>query len=381
MFMNVHEAMLRGVIRSLVVEAAKSSDDSLLSSKVLGYAAEWAVYVASGGADDVLSDSRIVHQYENATVNAQAQFDSTYQKLKLAARAAIVDFENTSRVTVGSALESPGAGTRPVDVETTRADIHVKYNDFKRLIGFQKQDDPPINPGEEKSLTSSEGFSGTAGVYDASLMQFFDEIDSIAGQLSSTSRKWLTGTQARYAAARERHMRGSRLGGRSAAKKFGEDSPEYEGFLQLRVAYQEAVKIVGRDRFYEILDANGFKDVLLKEIEQLIFRSQNVVLRGKKPKTIIFAKFAGPDSAKRDFSNPVTCKFYDYNRLLNIPANDDLSSRMEVVETGGGAGATTTFYKIVDINNPSIVYFEIEFRLDGDSHPPQLKVGKGMLSY
>jgi hypothetical protein len=43
-------------------------------------------------------------------------------------------------------------------------------------------------------------------------------------------------------------------------------------------------------------------------------------------------------------------------------------------------GPTTIFYQVVDIDDESKVYFQIEFRLDGDSHPPQLKTGRAIMS-
>ena len=42
------------------------------------------------------------------------------------------------------------------------------------------------------------------------------------------------------------------------------------------------------------------------------------------------------------------------------------------------AGQTTTYYLVVNKENPSMIYFMIEFRLDGDGHPPQLKTGPAL---
>ena len=265
-----------------------------------------------------------------------------------------------------------------------------------------------------------------------SLLQFFKKIQSKANSvyknLDPESIKYLTSREK----AELRAIHGpsddkARLGGRKKAKSFGEDSFEYAEFLALRLAYQNALKLVGRNLFYEILEENGFKEALLRDIENLIFKSKNKVQvsvgkgkfkSGKDAKAIIFAKFKGPDSGG-DLAADVTCEYYDYSELLGIGKGSNkaknIAEKMIVKEFGGAfdipaaatgaqknaakkssgkiekeaeaAGAipdekapTTIFYQVVDIKDESKVYFEIEFRLDGDSHPPQLKTGKGIIN-
>ena len=58
----------------------------------------------------------------------------------------------------------------------------------------------------------------------------------------------------------------------------------------------------------------------------------------------------------------------------NVDATADAASGKK----DGVHAATTTFYQVVDKDNKNIVYFDIEFRLDGDSHPPQLKAASGI---
>jgi effector-binding domain-containing protein len=84
----------------------------------------------------------------------------------------------------------------------------------------------------------------------------------------------------------------------------------------------------------------------------------------------------------------------EFGGTLNIPAaatgaqkNAAKKSNRKIEKEAEDAGVipdkkapTTIFYQIVDIKDESKVYFEIEFRLDGDSHPPQLKTGKGIMS-
>jgi len=231
------------------------------------------------------------------------------------------------------------------------------------------------------------------------LTQFFQEIRTegnvIYKKLSDESQRVLMTRK-----LRTRHHSGARLSGRRVAKSFprGEESDEYQKFLKYRTAYQEAVKIVGRDRFYEILEEKRFKEALLRDIEQLLFVSANKIknTKGKEvvSKKIYFAKFSGPNIDS--LGSGVTCEFYDYSKILKL-GTGGLIEKMDVVEyrgrqleqnrdavadaalgkKDGVSAATTVFYQVVD-RETRTVYFDIEFRLDGDSHPPQLKATSGI---
>lgn len=428
--------LLRNYIRDILLEAKKTGDEKLLSSQIIGFAAEHAVFQALGGESNMLEDTRIVEPYRNASEAGQGIFNDIYGKMKRAAKPS----NEIIMAKLGTCENQvpPGGGTRPVDVESNTADIHVKYNDFKRLLGFQqeegeeKEEIPPIlEPGSTQVIDSKE-FGNTSAIYDASLSQFFkaiqDKANAVYKRLDPESRKYLTSRE--KASLRSIHGPSddkARFGGRKKAKSFGEDSFEYAEFLALRAAYQNALKLVGRNLFYEILEENGFKEALLRDIEKLIFKSKNKVQvsvgkgkfkPGRDAKAIIFAKFKGPEG-DGDLNTKVTCKYYDYSELLGIGKGSgkvkDIAGKMVVKEFGGtlnipaaatgaqknaakksnrkiekeaeDAGAipdekapTTIFYQIVDIKDESKVYFEIEFRLDGDSHPPQLKTGKGIMS-
>lgn len=421
--------LLQEYIRNILLEAkAKDDDAKLLSNQKIGYAAEHAVYVALGGADNMLMDRRISGSYSGASTKAKNIFLEIYEEMK---QAAVPPEEIKAELGSCAEVEPPGAGTRPVDVESTTADIHVKYNDFKRLVGFQKETDnesdtdvsPALKPGAVQSIDKKD-FGRVSSAYDTSLSQFFKELQDKANEvyreLDPTSRLYLTSKK--KAALRGVHMAGPRLSARGTAKSFGEDSPQYLEFLELRKAYQQALKIVGRNRFYEILDSNGFKEKLLQDIESLIFKSKNKTKSSAKSrgiaKKIYFAKFAGPDGSEGSLRKAVACVYYDYSALLGIGTGPgmakNIAQKMVVKEFGGSIdplavaaaaqkdaaksnrkiekaaaeageipdvkGPTTIFYQVVDIDDESKVYFQIEFRLDGDSHPPQLKTGRAIMS-
>ena len=190
--------LFRSLSGNLNEAVANPNDAKLLSSQKLGWAAEWAVYVSLGGKDSMLNDGRLIGPYQKASPIAQRKFKTIYNEMKSAVESAMTGLD------LGKANPKlpPGPGGRPVDVESNRADIHVKYNDFKRLVGFQKEtgeseleENLPVEPGKKKAITPEEGFSNTSAVYDASLQDFFAEIQSeaneIAAELSKSSRALL----------------------------------------------------------------------------------------------------------------------------------------------------------------------------------------------
>ena len=403
---KLYEAKSKGALNT-------TDDVTLLSNKVLGYAAEWAVYAALGGTGDLkdmLTDKRISGKSGNdgpyplaagmkGKSGSQKEFDKIYKQMIAAVKIEI----SKKKLSLGEAGAAPGAGTQKVDVMSTLADIHVKYNDLKRLLGFQKDKEEsdvkepglPLKKGETTKITSSK-FVNTATVYDDALIEFFEVIrtkgNKIYKGLSDESKGAFNKQDLRTS-----HHSGPRLSGRKAAKAFGVKSKQYKGFLAYKAAYQEAIKIVGRKTFYDILETNGFKETLLRDIEQLLFISANKMknAKGKEvgSKKIYFAKFSGPNIDS--LGSVVTCEFYDYSKILEL--SNGLIDKMDVIrylgpqpkqnddalgdavsgEKDGNSAVTTTFYQIVDKQNGT-VYFDIEFRLDGDSHPPQLKAASGI---
>ena len=160
---------------------------ALLSNKVLGFAAEWAVYTALGGAENKLTDKRIVGKKgtdgpwpqagrKKGKSPSQEKFDEIYGQMIAAVKLA----GKQKKLNLGTPEGAPGSGTQKVDVMSTLADIHVKYNDFKRLLGFQQEKEEsdielPIKKGQTKEITPQE-FPNTARVYDDGLTQFFKAI-------------------------------------------------------------------------------------------------------------------------------------------------------------------------------------------------------------
>lgn len=393
-------------------EAKKETHElALLSNQIIGFSAEWAVYAALGGRvslSNMHSDPRIAEHYNNSNPKAQALFNKIYGKLRTAAQSSKLDELGT---TAGE--EPPGSSTRPVDVEASLADIHVKYNDDKRLAGFQRakgeEEELDLESNEPKELSGTD----TARIFDMSLDQYLQEIidgaQNILKKDPTASKAIKTLINPKY---REKYYDTGVLRGRKRAKKAGE-SAEFE---KVKEAYARVVKLgAGRQRFLEILEENGIKAAILKDINKQIFKS------GTAGSTV-FAKFTGGPEVKNDaglavlLKNPatynVTCEYYNYQKLLNLknPLRDLMVVEVpprgyapEIKAAIGAAiekaaiedigeeeealaklpnvvveGQTTTYYLVVNKKMQNMIYFMIEFRLDGDGHPPQLKTGPAL---
>jgi len=397
-------------------EAKKETPElALLSNQVIGFASEWAVYAALfGGAktftSDMQKDTRIAGFYNGSNPQAQNLFNGIYRKLIAAATA-------SKTPGLGKTDIAPGSGTRPVDVESSNADIHVKYNDDKRLAGFQR--DKEEKEGIDPTSTEPKKLSGTATarIFDASLNQYLQEIvddaNDVLKQDVPTSKAI---SMLRDEPRREKYYATGVLRGRKAAKKAGK-SVEFE---KIKRAYAQVVKLgPGRQRFLEILEEKGIKKAILQDINKQVFNG--VDAKNKKSKSIVFAKFTGGPEIKNEIGlqslldNPkaykATCNYVNYQELLGLdnPLKDltvievpPKGYSLELKATVGAAiekaaakndkkaaalvnqpdilvaGQTTTYYLVVNKKTPSMIYFMIEFRLDGDGHPPQLKTGSAL---
>jgi len=127
-------------------------------------------------------------------------------------------------------------------------------------------------------------------------------------------------------------------------------------------------------------------------------------------KQTVFAKFYAPEININNFDineyvGGLECKFMNYKqsmglsnplkdlRIIEVPPEGFDNSKIVAAAMKTAAkkgdiktppsrkkfkvgGQTTTFYLITGVGqNKDKIYFKIEFRLDGEGHPPQLKTG------
>jgi hypothetical protein len=173
----MNEQLLREWIRKVLLTEAQGSLDS---KKVLGYIAEWSVFLAvSGGVgndvktnevwEQVVIDGRIRKSYASALsadIKSMSPDDATafqasndLSQRQQSAYDSYVEMANVFKATSGgetfggpegSTTPSNQPSTAPIDVPCANADIHVKYNDRKRLESFRRK---------AASTSASSGFN------------------------------------------------------------------------------------------------------------------------------------------------------------------------------------------------------------------------------
>ena len=229
----------------------KSGDLNLLSNQNLGYAAEWAVYESINGEYSLLqskaagpADGRLVRPWAAASPVGKEIFEKIYRMMVASAVTALQQspiFQTEKPSAVGE--EPPGVGTRPVDVMSDIADIHVKYNDAARLAGFERarrEKEETVDPVTKKKLVAMREIPSTrtAMVFDAGMSQFINEIIEEAGV---DLEGYVTGGLLRKPTTL------------SSRDKSRESLANWKKFERAKVAYQDAVQRTagkGSSRFW-----------------------------------------------------------------------------------------------------------------------------------
>lgn len=387
---------------------SKSGDLNLLSNQNLGYAAEWAVYESIDGASTLFAgkdpnDSRLVGPWSSATKTGHKIFKQIYKMMIEAAKNSL-DQSSTFQDKKPNASNikkypPPGGGTRPVDVVSDIADIHVKYNDAARLAGFQrarKEKEEIIDPVTKKKLINMREIpsSRTAKIFDAGMTQFIDEIIETA-EKDPDFEGYVVGGLLRKPTS---------LSSKDRSK---ESLKQWAKFEKAKTAYQDAVQRIGRERLLELFSEMGIEKAILADINDQLFGG--TAKEGALVQTV-FAKFFSNEFTSEDdvsnfnaseYKSSIKCHFLDYKQMMRlsnplrqlrvytVPPTGFQREKEEIVSaamkaaTGptfrkkfNVAGLSTVFYLVTGRgDNADNIYFKIEFRLDGEGHPPQLKVG------
>lgn len=397
-------------LNSQLTEAVtKSGDLNLLSNQNLGYAAEWAVFEAIGGKETLFkgkepSDGRLVRPWSMASEKGRGVFKKVYKLLVRSAMDSLSESETFKEKLPSAAKEiPPGAGTRPVDVTSDIADIHVKYNDAARLAGFQRartEKEEYLDPVTKKMLKTMKEIpsSKTAQVFDTGMSQFIDEIIEDVNTSSSQRKQfgsYVTGGLLRKPTSL------------SSKDKSKESLSNWAKFEKAKTTYQDAVQRVGRERLLQIFSDLGMEKAILSDIAAQLFGAGGKAGSNKKT---VFAKFFAPrfDSEQdidgfnsREYASGLRCHFLDYKQIMGLSnplrqlkvytvpakgferAKEQLAiaamkedENLPMRKSFSVGGLSTVFYLVTGVGDKSDnIYFKIEFRLDGEGHPPQLKVG------
>jgi len=304
---------------------------SLLASKILGYAAEWATWQAFGGKSGLdlsKKDNRIAPAWLKASMQEREQYDSMYEEMTALASSKVYELGYDK----SPPIQTPDAAstTEKVDVPTKKIDVHVKFNDSVRLAGFQRA------KGDVEA-------SKTAMIYDQVIKDFGKSLDidqrfidkngflrrpgGVKGmsKMDPAQRKVAAKLQASFQDARDQYR---------LAFTNSEKNPEVPGY---------------REEFIASLDDAGIRDAILKDIKRQLL--------GESGRAAVYFKYfsSGPNDVRLETHQ------YSINDMIVTPVLKE----------------ATKFYQVTSVDG-SKIYFIIEFRLDGGGHPPQLKVGKDL---
>jgi hypothetical protein len=327
--------LLREYMKLILTEAPALGQSSLTASKILGYAAEWATWESCGGSSGFIratkEDRRIKPIWDAAfDKNVRKKFEDLYKMMVAEASLKVAEIRSNTNLTL-AAPRAPDAGTvtEKVDVITKDADIHVKFNDAVRLAGFQRA---------KTEMPASK----TSVIYDKVMRQFGNDlqidprfIDKNGFLRRPSGVKGMTKMSPQQRAAAEKlqyEFQDARDQYRLAFTNSSEDS-EAPGY---------------REEFITALDKAGIRKAILSDI-----RNQLLGASGKA--SIYFKYFSDGKSVMLEMHQ------YDLGDMVVTPM----------------PGQSTKFYQVTNEDGTKI-YFQIEFRLDGGGHPPQLKVGKDL---
>ena len=412
--------LLREYIKSILstqqlyeasAEKSKNLDLTLLSNKNLGYAAEWAVYKSIAGTESLFAggtpiDSRLIGPWEATDKKSKARkiFMDVYQSMIDSASTALDNspafkkpIKKPSAVSKkGKVYPPPGGSGRPVDVVSDTADIHVKYNDAARLAGFQREKtekEETIDPVTKKKIINKIVIpsSATADAFDASMKKFISDARNMFDAETFA-------ILADYVGEDGLLRKPSSLSSKGSGKEW---ETAWLNFTAAKEAYQEIVQRADRANLLAILSKNGIKKAILNDIDIQLFGGSMTTSQ------TVFAKFyaqkfeSETDIAKfnlKEYKSSITCDFLDYKQLTGLSKPIDQLEVFAVADSGferaaetaqltsaiikparkkfNVAGQSTVFYLVKGKGKFSEnLYFKIEFRLDGEGHPPQLKVG------
>jgi len=334
--------LLKEYLKLIIEDSVSLGQSSLTASKIVGYAAEWATWEACGGGNGFEEaskrDKRIKDIYAKSNNDLKNQFESTYRLMVKAAKEKIAQIKKTNKKLSFSGPVRPdaGTGTDKVDVVTSDVDIHVKFNDPTRLAGFQRE-----KPGVESSKT--------AKVYDHVMKTFGSSLDIPFIDKNGFLRR----------PGGVKGMSKMDVSGKAAALKLKNKFQKARDEYNTAFTKSENNELTPgyREEFIEALDKAGIRQAILKDIK-------NQLLGDSGRATIYFKYFSkGSGDVRLDTHQ------YSIDDMIVVP--------IEPTGDGSNKGESTKFYRVTN-KDKSKIYFEIEFRLDGGGHPPQLKVGKDL---
>lgn len=270
----------------------------------------------------------------------------------------IYNSKNNFRFLIGDkVLSSVDGGTGAFDLETNKANLHVKLNQSdknNRIIGFQK-DGLKKGANVPGTVFGNLYFNTTNSVMRSLKTEV---IRKIADRLKNNDLK-------KAQTAYEMYTNKQTGMPKKPGDLHGAPNPKHP-FVLTKQAIKEVYKDKGFDRIFNN-NAQAFADAIAEDIRNRVFTPF-----AEKEKIIGFAKY----TCQRDGNG------YPTNLDLTLDVygllNKENVERALWVNFFNGSG-TKQPYGVIWLDQDDHIddnaLFFIEFRTDGEGHPPQLKIG------
>lgn len=251
-------------------------------------------------------------------------------------------------------------GTGAFDIETQKANIHVKLNqsaENTRVIGFQK------NVIKQGKITRGGTHFGNAyfAKIDTVMLGLKEEvIQNIESRLKGDPAKVRKLAEKAYA----KYSNPNTGMPKKPPELHGSPGPKHS-FTIVKQAIKDTFKTTG---FKRIFGGRGFAALIAKDLRERVFNPS----ADEGGKTTGFAKYTcGRDADGMPINLSLSIDIY----VLDI-LDDDIPIIAKFFSGGGKKQP----YGVVcladeDPKEPTNVLFYIELRTDGEGHPPQLKIG------
>jgi hypothetical protein len=401
--MKIDLKLLTEMVEGVLVEKE-------LSNQLYGYLSEWVVYdyLAGINREDYASiaelDKRLVKtilpdQKLYATPDEQVEAFEFYQKAKQNLSKIKLTGEGGDSKSVkdiaGTPDAPPAGGTDPIDVRTDNSEIHIKYEEHSskravRLVGLQKAAGELASKARQIYYTVLYKLTLEAAERNKSFADRVISFDYSRGPSIDAEAKLKGRFIDRTLALRKPDEM------KTAAKSSNKINPEFEQFtevftdefpatgmnvgkyigdkfLETREVYKNSI-VEDLEGWNEYLnEEQGFSDFVKQYIVEAFRNLGSNVAPGSdlKAKDALFLRFFQDGSVVAERVDAPSTEEMNviYERTkgkVNKKTGEEIPGKIE--------GKIL----IEDPNRPStsLELMIIEFRLDGDAHPPQIKTGK-----
>jgi len=368
-----------------------------LSDKIFGYIAEWA---ALSGCSDVpiieplpfLDDTRIINKWNNASEEEQKIARDLYIQMVEVTQKEAKNINAKSKIKdIFNNIKLSTSQNDPIDVQGDHIEIHVKFNDDKRMsslrnIGEIKKTKPKIeNPTNDKKTKVS--FEGSPSIQMAlkktltkikfSLKTKYLYIDENTGFLKKTNLLDKNGV-IRFSKILSPEKLITSLEQKIKIKKSKFTLNPNKRTLWLQAIINNNEKIDRYQNLLKVAERSVFLENLKKfrVPEKLLDAAKNIFLpisKERENREVYFFKYFTTASSKNTkYTSGVRLEVTHFS-AANKTTTDFFEKGLDIEPVENSV--SNTFYRI-KLKNSDQTFLNVELRFfDGQKHPPYLTLG------